>query len=92
MLHCWSYAAKIRDNFCKSRCYQASKLSHLMSYPVGAGKLSQVLADVQQINDLSVAFFASCQNPSKLENLYRILNVDYFYANREEHSVVSSYG
>lgn len=56
-----------------------SKLSYLMSYPIGTGKLSQALADVPQINDLSVAFFDSCQHPSKLENPCRILSIGYFY-------------
>ena len=56
-----------------------SKLSHLMSYPIGAGILSNSLAEVPQINDLSVAFFASCQHPNKLENPCKILHIGYSY-------------
>ena len=56
-----------------------SKLSHLMSYPTSAGKLSSALAEVSQINDLSISFFASCQDPRKLTNPCQILHIGYSY-------------
>ncbi|BAY80757.1 hypothetical protein NIES267_02220 [Calothrix parasitica NIES-267] len=56
-----------------------SKLSHLMSYPTSAGKLSSALAGVPQINDLSISFFASYQDPSKLANPCQILHIGYSY-------------
>ena len=54
-----------------------SKLSHLMSYPVSAGKLSEALENVPQFDNLSVAFFDSCQHPSKLDNPCQILRISY---------------
>jgi hypothetical protein len=56
-----------------------SKLSHLMSYPISAGILSKSLVDMPQINELSVAFFDSCQDPRKLENPCRVLSIGYSY-------------
>lgn len=56
-----------------------SKLSHLMSYPTSAGKLSSALAEVSQINDLSISFFASSQDPNKLKNPCQILHIGYSY-------------
>jgi hypothetical protein len=56
-----------------------SKLSHLMSYPINAGTLSKALADVPQFNQLSIAFFASCQVPSQLENPCQLLSINYAY-------------
>lgn len=50
-----------------------------MSYPISAGRLSKVLEDMPQINELSVAFFNSCQDPHKLENPCRVLSIGYFY-------------
>lgn len=56
-----------------------NKLSHLMSYPISAGTLSKALESAPQINELSVAFFDSCQDPRKLENPCRVLSIGYFY-------------
>jgi hypothetical protein len=56
-----------------------SKLSHLMSYPVSAGTLSKALEALPQINELSVAFFDSCQDPRKLENPCQVLKIGYVY-------------
>jgi hypothetical protein len=56
-----------------------SKLSHLMSYPIHAGTLSKALEGVPQINELSVTFFDSCQEPRKLKNPCLILKIGYFY-------------
>lgn len=54
-----------------------SKLSRLMSYPIKAITLSEALRDVPQIEDLSVRFYDSCQDPNKLENPCRILCISY---------------
>jgi hypothetical protein len=56
-----------------------SKLSHLMSFPIRSSVLSTALEDVPQINELSVAFFDSCQDPQKLENPCQILSINYSY-------------
>jgi hypothetical protein len=48
-----------------------------MTYPVSAGMLSTALADVPQFDQFSVAFSASCQEPNKLKNPCRILQIDY---------------
>jgi hypothetical protein len=54
-----------------------SKLSHKMTYQVSAGMLSTALADVPQFDRLSVAFSVSCQEPNKLKNPCRILQIGY---------------
>lgn len=56
-----------------------SKLSHLMSYPISTGVLSKGLENVPQIDELSVAFLDSCQDPQKLENPCPVLSIGYFY-------------
>ncbi|WP_216700277.1 hypothetical protein [[Leptolyngbya] sp. PCC 7376] len=50
-----------------------------MSYPTSAGKLSEALKDTPQFEELSVAFFDSCQHPNKLENPCCILRIGYSY-------------
>jgi len=56
-----------------------SKLSRLMSYPTSAGRLSTALAEMPQIDELSVAFFDSCQDPRHLENPCHVLSIGYGY-------------
>nr|WP_322662333.1 hypothetical protein [Dendronalium sp. ChiSLP03b]MDZ8207089.1 hypothetical protein [Dendronalium sp. ChiSLP03b] len=56
-----------------------SKLSRLMSYPISAGILSEALLDIPQFDQLSVAFYDSCQEPRKIKNPAKILSVIYSY-------------
>ena len=55
------------------------KFSRLMSYSIKAGHLSKELVDVPQFDNLSLAFFDSCQHPSRIENPCRVLRIAYSF-------------
>ncbi|MBH8562292.1 hypothetical protein I8748_08895 [Nostoc sp. CENA67] len=54
-----------------------NKLSRLMSYPISAGILSKALLETPQLDQLSIAFYDSCQEPHKIKNPAKVLSVTY---------------